>query len=77
MELDHILGYLAVAFYTLPDLVHVYYIWWDRTVRCIYVGALAYIRDMHAYQTVRCSTAGWARKTIWVSSGWDFEELKR
>ena len=32
---------------------------------------------IHAYQTVRCSTAGWARKTIWVSSGWDFEELKR
>ena len=34
------------------------------------------IMSVHAYQAVSCSNAGWARKTIQVSSGWDFEELK-
>ena len=30
------------------------------------------MRPQHTYQTVRCcSTAGWARKTMQVSSGWD------
>ena len=55
--------------------------WKDSEKTCVFNQEMqqSQIADqpMHAYQTVRCSTAGWLRKTIWVSSGWDFEELKR
>ena len=72
-NLSHI---LKVTLYTIRESPPQFE---NRIMARVYIRSItrSTMYQKNAHQTVRCSTADWARKTIRVSFGWDFEELKR